>query len=254
MQRLSRAGVAGHLVRIVDPAEEDFPYTGRTRFEIAAWDSDRRNLRPRRARAARLIAPASPPMAKRSRDAASRLGWTATAHRTDHAPQAALIALHAAIGGVDAERSWPERLFAALNLSARPGILLAALLVWRCRCCGGCCASPRPAPPHRRFRRCACCGAWKTKNRHRPHTPWWLLLLRLLAAALLIVALADPLLGRAPKLAGRGPAGAGGGQWLDRGQELGRAPDLIADLLRSAQGPPGRHHAHRQPRAARSSE
>ena len=31
---LSRAWASvGHLVRIVDPAEEDFPYTGRTRFE-----------------------------------------------------------------------------------------------------------------------------------------------------------------------------------------------------------------------------
>src|ERR1700690_3193036 len=37
------------------------------------------------------------------------------------------------------------------------------------------------------------------------HTPWWLLLLRLLAAALLILALADPLLGRAPQVAGTGP-------------------------------------------------
>ena len=32
--------------------------------------------------------------------AASRLGWTSTVHRTDHAPQAALIALYAAIGGM----------------------------------------------------------------------------------------------------------------------------------------------------------
>jgi uncharacterized protein (DUF58 family) len=32
--------------------------------------------------------------------AASRLGWSSTVHRTDHAPQAALIALYAAIGGV----------------------------------------------------------------------------------------------------------------------------------------------------------
>ena len=33
MSGLSRQGVEGHLVRIVDPAEEDFPYSGRTRFE-----------------------------------------------------------------------------------------------------------------------------------------------------------------------------------------------------------------------------
>jgi uncharacterized protein (DUF58 family) len=30
--------------------------------------------------------------------AATSLGWSITAHRTDHAPQTALIALHAAIG------------------------------------------------------------------------------------------------------------------------------------------------------------
>src|SRR5438067_8731742 len=33
MKRLSRQGVEGHLVRVIDPAEEDFPYSGRTRFE-----------------------------------------------------------------------------------------------------------------------------------------------------------------------------------------------------------------------------
>ena len=64
----------------------------------------------------------------------------------------------------------------------------------------------------------------KDEEQTPAHTPWWLLLLRLLAAALLIVALADPLLGRAPKLAGQRPTGAGGGQWLDRRQELGPAP------------------------------
>ncbi len=66
------------------------------------------------------------------------------------------------------------------------------------------------------------------------HTPWWLLLLRLLAAALLITALADPLLGRAPQVAGDGPlvlvidngwTAAKG--WEDR-------QNVIADLLRGA--------------------
>jgi hypothetical protein len=33
MKKLSQRGVEGHLVRIIDPAEEDFPYSGRTRFE-----------------------------------------------------------------------------------------------------------------------------------------------------------------------------------------------------------------------------
>jgi len=36
LRRLARAGASGHLVHIVDPAEEDFPFQGRTRFESPA--------------------------------------------------------------------------------------------------------------------------------------------------------------------------------------------------------------------------
>ncbi len=39
----------------------------------------------------------------------------------------------------------------------------------------------------------------KDEEQTPAHTPWWLLLLRILAAALLIFALSDPLLGRARK-------------------------------------------------------
>ena len=97
MKRLSRMGVAGHLVRIIDPAEEDFPYTGRTRFESPLGQEDEIFGRAERVRApyrARFVA-----HGERIAEAASKLGWTATSHRTDHAPQGSLIALHAAIGG-----------------------------------------------------------------------------------------------------------------------------------------------------------
>ena len=65
----------------------------------------------------------------------------------------------------------------------------------------------------------------KDEEQTPAHTPWWLLLLRLVAAGLLILALADPLLGRVVKIAGQRAAGAGGGQWLGRRQELGPAPE-----------------------------
>ena len=98
MKRLSQAGVSGHLVRIIDPAEEDFPYTGRTRFESPRGESDEIFGRAERIRAAyRARFTAHGEEVSR---AASRLGWTCTVHRTDHAPQGSLIALHAAIGGV----------------------------------------------------------------------------------------------------------------------------------------------------------
>ena len=97
MKKLSQRGVDGHLVRIVDPAEEDFPYSGRTRFESPRGEEDEifgRAERVRTSYRARFTA-----HGERVAQAAAKLGWTCTVHRTDHAPQASLIALHAAIGG-----------------------------------------------------------------------------------------------------------------------------------------------------------
>ena len=97
MKKLSQRGVEGHLVRIVDPAEEDFPYSGRTRFESPRGEEDEIFGRAERVRSsyrARFTA-----HGERIAQAAAKLGWTCTVHRTDHAPQASLIALHAAIGG-----------------------------------------------------------------------------------------------------------------------------------------------------------
>ena len=95
-EALARAGAVGHLVRIVDPAEEDFPYRGRARFEsprgrdsalFGRAESVGADYRARFAAHGERIA-----------RAASRLGWSVTVHRTDHSPLTALIALHAAIG------------------------------------------------------------------------------------------------------------------------------------------------------------
>ena len=97
MKRLSHLGVEGHLVRVIDPAEEDFPFSGRTRFESPLGEGEEIFGRAERIRAAyraRFTA-----HGERIVQAATRLGWTCTVHRTDHAPQASLIALHAAIGG-----------------------------------------------------------------------------------------------------------------------------------------------------------
>jgi len=65
-------------------------------------------------------------------------------------------------------------------------------------------------------------------------TPWWLLLLRLIAAALVIVALAEPLFGRGPQIAGQGPVLL----FIDNGWTAAANWDarqaVIADVLRSA--------------------
>jgi len=41
IRRLTRANAGGRLVHIIDPAEEDFPFTGRTRFESMRGDQTR---------------------------------------------------------------------------------------------------------------------------------------------------------------------------------------------------------------------
>ena len=97
MTAFSRQGVGGHLVRIIDPAEEEFPYAGRTRFESPVGGGDEIFGRAERIRSAYRTRFAAHGEAIATQ--ATRLGWTSTVHRPDHAPQAALIALHAAIGG-----------------------------------------------------------------------------------------------------------------------------------------------------------
>ena len=74
----------------------------------------------------------------------------------------------------------------------------------------------------------------KDEEQTPAHTPWWLLLLRLLAATLLIAALADPLMGQAVKILGNGPMIL----VVDNGWAAARNWDqrqsLIADLLHAA--------------------
>lgn len=98
--RLRPLGGQGHLVQIVDPAEDSLPYDGRVRF--AGLEGEGELLVPRAERlrssyAARLAA---------HRDGlaalARSLGWSFAIHRTDQPPRHALLALYARL----AER-WP---------------------------------------------------------------------------------------------------------------------------------------------------
>ena len=104
LTQLSSNGSQGHLVQIVDPAEETFPYSGRIEFtepegggEVTAgraenWRTDY---------TARL---------QRHRDEiraeTNRLGWSFPVHRTDRPANELLLALHSRIGeGNDAATS-----------------------------------------------------------------------------------------------------------------------------------------------------
>lgn len=97
LRRLSHSAVAGELVHIIDPAEEDFPFTGRTRFEDARGDASETVGR------AEAVAGAYRLRFKAHAEAlgalARRLGWSYIAHRTDRSPQVALSALYADMSG-----------------------------------------------------------------------------------------------------------------------------------------------------------
>ena len=97
MRRLSLSAVHGSLVHIIDPAEEDFPFSGRTRFE------DARGAESEILGRAESVAPAYRARFKAHGEAVAalgaRFGWNIISHRTDKPPQTALIALYAQLGG-----------------------------------------------------------------------------------------------------------------------------------------------------------
>ena len=104
LTQLSANGSQGHLVQVVDPAEETFPYSGRVEFtepetgvQITAgraenWRADyETRLKQHRSELAAE---------------AKRLGWSFTIHRTDRTASELLLSLHSRIGeGNDAAMS-----------------------------------------------------------------------------------------------------------------------------------------------------
>ncbi len=97
IQRHAVAGVRGHLLQVLDPAEEDLPFHGRTEFEGL---EDQRKLTFGRVETVRDAYHARLEHHRSTlRAATRRFGWTFTTHRTDRPPQTAVLALHAALSG-----------------------------------------------------------------------------------------------------------------------------------------------------------
>jgi uncharacterized protein (DUF58 family) len=107
--QLSGSGAHGHIVQIVDPAEETFPYWGRIEFvepegggritagRAETWRTDYA------ARVARHRA--------EIRAEADRLGWSFAIHRTDRPASELLLALHARIGASTANSGMHSPMF-----------------------------------------------------------------------------------------------------------------------------------------------
>ena len=90
--RLAAGAVRGHLLQVLDPAEETLPFTGRVRFHALGRAEEALVPRVEGVRALyeeRLA---------RHRDGLAALaaasGWSFATHRTDQPPEAALLALH----------------------------------------------------------------------------------------------------------------------------------------------------------------
>lgn len=97
IEALAATGVSGHLVQVLDPAEETLPYEGRTEFIGVEggerWVADRvdalRGEFQTRMRAHRAALA----------DIARRLGWTFLVHHTDRPASEPLLALVVALSG-----------------------------------------------------------------------------------------------------------------------------------------------------------
>ncbi|MGH6889268.1 MAG: DUF58 domain-containing protein [Rhizomicrobium sp.] len=107
VRKLASAGFAGHLVHLIDPAEQDFPYTGRTRFE---WGrAGQGELLGRAESASAEYRRRFEAQRQGVRELAGTAGWTYFAHRTDGRPEMALVALFADLGGMTAHRAMGVR-------------------------------------------------------------------------------------------------------------------------------------------------
>lgn len=96
VRRLADRGAMGHMVQVLDPAEEALPFEGRIRFAGLEGEGETLITRAedvRDAYAARLAA---------HRDGlaaiARSVGWQFALHHTDQPPQTILLTLHGAIG------------------------------------------------------------------------------------------------------------------------------------------------------------
>ena len=100
IQRLIRQfasnAVGGHIVQILDPAEEAFPFEGRIRFDGPESEGE---LLVRRGQS--MKAPYQQALSQHIdaiESAVRSVGWSMTRHRTDAPAETALLAAYAAIG------------------------------------------------------------------------------------------------------------------------------------------------------------
>ncbi len=88
-------GIKGHMLQVLDPAEEDLPYEGRVRFEDL--ESDSRWLLPRVESARATYRERFAEHCDGLATIARAVDWSYSRHRTDRPPQSALMTLYTAL-------------------------------------------------------------------------------------------------------------------------------------------------------------
>jgi uncharacterized protein (DUF58 family) len=95
VEGFARQGVRGHLLQVLDPAEETLPFRGRVRFEGTEADGDVLIGRVEEVRDDYHAAVAA--HVEGLAGLARATDWTFATHRTDHPPETPLLALFVAL-------------------------------------------------------------------------------------------------------------------------------------------------------------
>jgi uncharacterized protein (DUF58 family) len=98
-EEIASQNVRGHLIQVLDPAEETLPYIGRTEF--AASEGRDRVIAGR----AEALRERYQERLERHRtdliDMTRRLGWSFIMHHTDRPPEEAVLAIHSRLAGIE---------------------------------------------------------------------------------------------------------------------------------------------------------
>ena len=99
LEQLAMQGVRGHLVQILDPAEETLPYRGRTEF--TGMEDGERMIAGRAESLRQRYHERLSSHRRELNDALRRLEWSLLVHHTDRPAEEALLALHARLAGLE---------------------------------------------------------------------------------------------------------------------------------------------------------
>ncbi len=117
-EEIAAQGVRGHLIEVLDPAEETLPYTGRTEF--AASEGRDRMIA---GRAETLRAGYQERLKRHRTDLAEvtrRLGWSFLVHHTDRPAEEAVLAIHSRLAGLERDYRYRPARKAAAERAADP--------------------------------------------------------------------------------------------------------------------------------------